>query len=76
VFKNTNVLCYGTNTVLKYRDFMLKHVQYMDVVLKCFIWSKAEMFIHVAIQNLVLIHRAQENRWRTDISDQWYFQPL
>jgi len=26
------------------------------------IWSKAEMFIHVATQNLVLIHRAQENQ--------------
>ena len=36
------------------------------------IWSKAEMFIHVATQNLVM-HRAQENRWRTDICDQWYF---
>ena len=40
------------------------------------IWSKVEMFIRVAIQNLVLIHGAQENSWRTDISDQWYIQPL
>jgi len=56
----------------KYRDFMLKCSIYRQML----IGSKAEMFIHVAIQNLVFIHRAQENSWRTDISDQGYFQPL
>jgi len=30
------------------------------------VWSKAEIFIHVAIQNLVIIHRAQDNDWATN----------
>ena len=73
--------CYAKNAETscskKFRDFIPKHhAQNIHIMLKIQKWSyilcsKREVFIHIAIQNFTIIHRAQDNSWTTH-----NFQPI